>query len=93
MAVVENITKHGLCALLDEPLSEGLQVQLRMRDSNVPASVRHCSRSGSEYRIGIEFAPPYEWATDQSGLKASPRSDRLDGAKVLRPTSLSGSGH
>jgi hypothetical protein len=45
---------------MDGSLPEGLQVRLALHDRSVDATVRHCTRNGNEYRIGLEFPEPFD---------------------------------
>jgi hypothetical protein len=63
-AVIEDVSRAGVCLLMDGALEVGSMVGLRPGDRVVRAFVRHCTLCApGEYRIGAEFVD-YEWTNE-----------------------------
>lgn len=65
---VADISKSGVCVLLQLRLSPGDSVQLEMADSVLFGTVVHSSPEGESFRIGIELAEVLLGGTDMSIL-------------------------
>jgi hypothetical protein len=65
---VEDISKTGVCVLLQLRLSPGDSVQLEMADSVLFGTVAHSSPVGESFRVGIEVVQVLLGGTDMSRL-------------------------
>jgi len=68
-ARVLNIAENGLALELAEPIPLRTLVHVRSSELKVSAScsVRHCSRSGRKFVVGVEFADGFKWHPPDSG--------------------------
>ena len=55
---MEDINRTGAGLRMRFPLPVGFPLLLEIQDLTCAATVRHCSRDGAEYFIGLEFDSP-----------------------------------
>lgn len=57
-ALMEDINRTGAGLRMRFPLPVGFPLLLEIQDQTCAATVRHCSRDGAEYFVGLEFENP-----------------------------------
>lgn len=56
-AFLEDISTGGMGLRTDTPFAVGSTLQIEVRDQTMSVTIRHCSRVGFGYQLGVELVP------------------------------------